>query len=58
MKSYYKELLFEIKTRRAFVNITPEVEQCLAESLVQEGLCLKRQRLAGFPVSETYPMQE
>jgi secondary thiamine-phosphate synthase enzyme len=40
MKSYYKELWFEIKTRRAFVNITPEVEQCLAESLVQEGLCL------------------
>jgi len=40
MKSYYKELWFEIKTRRAFVNITPEVEQCLAESLIQEGLCL------------------
>jgi secondary thiamine-phosphate synthase enzyme len=40
MKSYYKELWFEIKTRRAFVNITPEVEQCLTESLVQEGLCL------------------
>jgi secondary thiamine-phosphate synthase enzyme len=37
---YYKELWFEIKTRRAFVNITPEVEQCLAESLIQEGLCL------------------
>jgi secondary thiamine-phosphate synthase enzyme len=40
MKSYHKELWFEIKTRRAFINITPEAEQCLAESGIQEGLCL------------------
>ena len=40
MKSYCKELWFEIKTRRAFINITPEVEKCLAESGIQEGLCL------------------
>jgi secondary thiamine-phosphate synthase enzyme len=40
MKSYHKELWFEIKTRRAFVNITQEVEQCLTESGIKEGLCL------------------
>jgi len=40
MKSYHKELWFEIKTRRAFINITQEVEDCLAESGIQEGLCL------------------
>jgi secondary thiamine-phosphate synthase enzyme len=40
MKSYCKELWFEIKIRRAFINITPEVEKCLAESGIQEGLCL------------------
>jgi len=40
MKSYHKELWFETPTRRAFVNITPEVERCLAESGIQEGLCL------------------
>ncbi len=40
MKSYRKELWFEIKTRRAFANITPEVQQCLAESGITEGLAL------------------
>ncbi|MDR2550950.1 MAG: secondary thiamine-phosphate synthase enzyme YjbQ [Desulfobulbus sp.] len=40
MKSYHKELWFNVPTRRAFVNITPEVEQCLAESGVKEGLLL------------------
>ena len=40
MKSYHKELWFEIPTRRAFINITSEVEKCLAESGIQEGLCL------------------
>jgi secondary thiamine-phosphate synthase enzyme len=40
MKSYRKELWFEIAARRAFVNITPEVEACLAESGVREGLAL------------------
>jgi hypothetical protein len=30
MKSFRKELWFEIRTRRAFVNITPEVEACLS----------------------------
>ena len=40
MKSYRKELWFEVPTRRAFVNITRQVEACLKESGVQEGLVL------------------
>jgi secondary thiamine-phosphate synthase enzyme len=40
MKSYRKELWFEIPTRRAFVHITPEVENCVKESGIQEGLVL------------------
>jgi secondary thiamine-phosphate synthase enzyme len=40
MKSYRKELWFEVPTRRAFVNITRQVEACLRESGVQEGLVL------------------
>lgn len=40
MKSYRKELWFDIPTRRAFINITPDVEQCLKESGIREGLCL------------------
>jgi secondary thiamine-phosphate synthase enzyme len=40
MKSYRKELWFDIARRRQLINITPEVQSCLAESGVQEGLCL------------------
>ncbi len=40
MKSYRKELWFNVSSRRAFINITPQVEACLAESGVREGLCL------------------
>jgi secondary thiamine-phosphate synthase enzyme len=40
MKSYRKELWFEVPTRRAFLNITPQVESCLRESGVREGLVL------------------
>ena len=40
MKSYFKELSFTLPTRRAFINITTEVEKCLVESGVQEGLLL------------------
>jgi secondary thiamine-phosphate synthase enzyme len=40
MKSYREELWFEVPARRAFVNITPQVRQCLAESGVREGLVL------------------
>ena len=40
MKSYRKELVINTPTRRAFINITPDVEQCLKESGIKEGLCL------------------
>jgi secondary thiamine-phosphate synthase enzyme len=40
MKSYRKELWFNTKQRREFINITPDVEECLAESGVKEGLLL------------------
>jgi secondary thiamine-phosphate synthase enzyme len=40
MKSFRKELWFNISARRGFVNITPEVESALRESGVLEGLCL------------------
>jgi len=40
MKSYRKELWFETETRRAFINITRDVEAALKESGVREGLCL------------------
>jgi secondary thiamine-phosphate synthase enzyme len=40
MKSYRKELWFELPTRRGFVNITEDVNTCLRESGVTEGLVL------------------
>jgi secondary thiamine-phosphate synthase enzyme len=40
MKSYRRELWFNIASRRGFVNITPQVEECLGESGVTEGLVL------------------
>ena len=40
MKSYRKELTFKTKTRRAIVNITPQVDAALRESGVKEGLIL------------------
>jgi secondary thiamine-phosphate synthase enzyme len=40
MKSCRKELWFEVPTRRAFINITPEVEECLRESGITEGIVL------------------
>ncbi len=40
MKSYRKELWFNTTSRRQFINITPEVEECLAESGINEGFVL------------------
>jgi secondary thiamine-phosphate synthase enzyme len=40
MKNYRKELWFSASTRRAFINITPDVENCLRESGIKEGLLL------------------
>ncbi|MDL5054708.1 secondary thiamine-phosphate synthase enzyme YjbQ [Oscillatoria laete-virens NRMC-F 0139] len=40
MKSHRQELTFETSTRRAFINITPQVREAVAKSGVREGLCL------------------
>jgi secondary thiamine-phosphate synthase enzyme len=40
MKSYRRELLFEVPQRRRLINITPEVEDALRASGIAEGLCL------------------
>lgn len=40
MKSYRKELWFNVPTRRSFISITSDVEQCLRESGIKEGLIL------------------
>lgn len=40
MKSYRQELWFETRQRREFINITGQVEQCLRQSGIKEGLCL------------------
>ena len=40
MKSYRKELWFNTKNRREYINITPQVQQCLRESGIKEGFVL------------------
>jgi secondary thiamine-phosphate synthase enzyme len=40
LKSYRKELWYHVKSRRRFINITPQVEECLKESGIKEGLLL------------------
>ena len=40
MKSFRKELWFNVPSRRAFINITPQVEECVRESGIKEGLVL------------------
>ena len=40
MKSFRREIWLEIPTRRAFLNLTPQVEACVRESGIREGLCL------------------
>ena len=40
MKSFRKELWFEVPSRRGFINITTQVEACLTESGIREGLVL------------------
>lgn len=40
MKNYRKELWFNTKHRREFINITPDVEKCLQESGISEGFLL------------------
>ncbi len=40
MKSFRKELWFNVPARRAFINITPQIEECLQESGIKDGLAL------------------
>jgi secondary thiamine-phosphate synthase enzyme len=40
MISYRKELWFNIPSRVGFVNITPQIEECLKESKIKEGMVL------------------
>ena len=40
MKSYRKKLWFEVTKRRGLINITPQVDKCLRESGIKEGLVL------------------
>jgi secondary thiamine-phosphate synthase enzyme len=40
VKHARKELVFEVPERRAYLNITPEVEEFVSESGIREGLCL------------------
>ncbi len=40
MKSFRKEIVMNVPARRGFVNITPQVRDCLRESGILEGLCL------------------
>jgi secondary thiamine-phosphate synthase enzyme len=40
MKSYTKHLVMETRGRRDYINITSEINNCLKESAIKEGLCL------------------
>ena len=40
MKTHRKELWFNTKTRRDYINITSDVQEAIDESGIQEGLCL------------------
>jgi secondary thiamine-phosphate synthase enzyme len=40
VKSLTEYLVFNVKTRRAFVNITPEIRKLVTKSKINEGLCL------------------
>ena len=40
MKTFRKKLWFNVPSRRAFINITPDVQQCIDESGIKEGLVL------------------
>jgi thiamine phosphate synthase YjbQ (UPF0047 family) len=52
MKSYRKELWFNMPQRRAFVNITPRVEACLQESGICEGFALVNANLHALKIHE------
>jgi len=51
MKSYRKELWFNVPERRALINITTQVYECLRETGIQESLCLDNISLTMIPAS-------
>jgi secondary thiamine-phosphate synthase enzyme len=40
MKSFREELWFNTHSRRDYINITPQVEDCIRRSEIKEGICL------------------
>jgi Uncharacterized conserved protein len=40
MKTFRKELWFNVPSRRGFINITSQIEECLMEGGIREGLIL------------------
>lgn len=52
MRSYRKELWFDTPTRVAFVNITGQVQECIRESGVNDGLVLGRHAYHRFGVHQ------
>jgi len=58
MKSYRKELWFSTKHRREYINITPDVEECLRESGIREGRCLvNAMHITSFVALLSYPQR-
>ena len=51
MKSFRKELWFNTPTRRAFINITPQVDEALRESGIAEGMVLVNASQSPLPLS-------
>lgn len=51
MKTYRKELWFNIPGRRGFINITSQVEACLRQSGIREGLALVNTNHLQYPLS-------
>ena len=56
MKSYRQELWFHVPGRRAFINITREVEECLRESGIKEGLVLVNAMQIYFHLQDQFPL--
>jgi thiamine phosphate synthase YjbQ (UPF0047 family) len=55
MKSYRQELWFNLPERMEFRNITPEIEVCLRDSEILEGLCLIKATHAALRAAAIFP---
>jgi hypothetical protein len=54
MKSYRKEVWFNIPDRRGFVNITPDLETCLGGRSIMEDMCHLKGSILQIPLSIQY----